>query len=152
VAGAGGDSVRGEVWEVTARSARGELGCARVRGILVGGNAVKPTLDYASIGTPGEPRQSPLAGFGMMLAVLGACGAVYNSVDGAMAYLGTFGGCATGRGEALFQLQTLAPVACGMAAVGWVMSSHVGRGALFCRTALWMGIAGWLTACVCAFG
>src|SRR4051812_28905482 len=106
------------------------------------------TLDYATVSQPAARGASVLPAFGMILAVLGASASVYMSIDGAMVYLESFGGCAWGRGEALFQLRMVAPVACWIAGMGWMLAAHGGWGVLLCRTALLMGIAGWLTACV----
>src|SRR5687768_419204 len=109
-------------------------------------------LDYA-------PALSPVAGMRrwqtgaatVVLATAGAALAVYGSADGAIDYLATFGGCATGRGEAQFQLQVLTPLSFTLPASGWWLANRVGFGVLLCRSALWAGIAAWLTACACAF-
>ena len=116
-----------------------------------GYTAVERTLDYAPPTLPRAPRRGPLAILAVALAMAGATSAVYGAAHGALDYLGTFGGCATGRGEALFQLHVLTPLSFSLSAFGWWLAERVGMGVLLCRSSLWAGVAAWLTACVCAF-
>lgn len=109
------------------------------------------TLDYAPVTLPGASRRWPLATLAVALAIIGGTLAVYAAADGARDYLGTFGGCATGRTEALFQLQILTPLSFALPAFGWWLAKRVGIGVLLCRSSLWAGVAAWVTACVCAF-
>jgi hypothetical protein len=112
---------------------------------------VDRTLDYAPVTLHGPPRRWPLAAFAMTIATAGATLAVYGAADGALDYLATFGGCATGRIEARFQLQVLTPLSFSLPAFGWWLAKRVGVGVLLCRSTLWASIAAWLTACALAF-
>jgi hypothetical protein len=112
---------------------------------------VKRTLDYAPVTLPGASRRWPVATVAVALAIMGATLAVYGAVDGARDYLGTFGGCVTGRTQALFQLRILTPLFFSLPAFGWWLAKRVGTGVLPCRASLWVSMAAWITACVCAF-
>jgi hypothetical protein len=113
---------------------------------------MEPTLDYAS-----RPQQRNAFRRGMAsvsavtIATIGAAAGVCLSAQGALEYLGSFGGCATGREEALFELRVLVPIACSLAGAGWWLANRVGEGVLICRCAFWAGVAAWVTACICAF-
>lgn len=109
------------------------------------------TLEYAPIKLPGTSRRWPLATLAILLATGGAGAAVYSAADGAHDYLGTFGGCATGRVEAIFQLQIITPLTISLPTLGWWLAKQIGLGVRLCRCSLWAGIAAWATACVCAF-
>lgn len=110
-----------------------------------------PTLDYEPVARRDRGGRFWVAAGAMILAVLASGYAVYGAVDAARGYVGSFGGCATGRWEALFQLQVVSPIACSFAGVAWMVAKHVGAGVVLCRGATWVGVAGWLTACACAW-
>jgi hypothetical protein len=112
---------------------------------------VERTLDYAPVTLPGVSRRWPLATVAVVLALGGATFAVDGAAEGARAYLGTFGGCATGRREALFQLQVLTPLSFSLPAFGWWLAKRVGTGVVLCRSSLLAAVAAWVTSCVCAF-
>ena len=104
------------------------------------------TLDYASPTIPRFTRRWPLAALAMTVSVMGAAWAVKTSVDAAQTYLGTFGGCATGRSGALFDLNVIIPMSFSLPGFGWWLAKRVGIGELLCRTSLWAAVAAWATA------
>src|SRR5205809_2372107 len=113
---------------------------------------MEPTLDYASPPQQSNEFRRGMAGAAAVtIATIGAAAAVYFSAQGAQEYLESFGGCATGRGEALFELKVLVPVACSLAGAGWWLARRAGAGVLICRCAFWVGVGAWATAGVCAF-
>ena len=108
-------------------------------------------IAYAPVTLPGASRRWPLAMLAVALAITGAALGVCGAADGACDYLAASGGCATGRPDALLQLQILTPLSFSLPAFGWWLAKRVGIGVLVCRSSFWAGVAAWVIACVCAF-
>ena len=81
-----------------------------------------------------------------VVAVAGTALAVLCAVSGARDYLGTFGGCTTGRGEAVRQVRLYTPILFSLPAPGWVLAQRAGLSVLPCRCCLWAALSAWLTA------
>jgi hypothetical protein len=110
---------------------------------------VRPPLDYAPAALTRESRRRRLraiAAAAEVVAVAGTALAVLCAIGGARDYLGTFGGCATGRGEAVRQVRLYTPILFSLPVAGWVLAQRAGLSVLPCRCCLWAALAAWLAA------
>lgn len=111
--------------------------------------AVRLPVDYAHVSLTQESRRRRLraiAAVAEVVAVAGAALAVLCAIVGARDYLGTFGGCATGRGEAIRLVRFYTPMLLSLPAAGWVLAQRAGLSVLPCRCCLWAALAAWVTA------
>lgn len=96
-------------------------------------------LDYA-------PGSHPAVGFAIIAVLLSLGGAVAATCitgDGLRDYLGTFGGCATGRSDAVEQIAFCTPIACLFSTGGWWLSTKHAAYIGLCRTGLLVSLVTW---------